>query len=163
MSLYLSRFEWHLEGFLQSKERKAAIRSLRKELIEDPRDINVALHALGPPAALAARCAREGTLRPLWSIGIIATGVVIFVYWGRLLSFGAGMLAALTNSGITEAHATFLLIDVTASSNAAGISIGWTSQAVWLVIPAIIIILAFLLGSRLWRIASSIPHTRTSA
>ncbi|GAA5228573.1 hypothetical protein GCM10025778_31110 [Paeniglutamicibacter antarcticus] len=99
----------------------------------------------------------------MWSIGIIATGVVIFFYWGLLLSFGAGMLAALKKSGIAEAHATFLLVDVTASSNAAGIGIGWTSQAVWLVIPAIIIILAFLLGSRLWRIASSIPHTRTSA
>ena len=89
--------------------------------------------------------------------------MVLFVYSGLLLSFAAGMLAAVKNSGIAEAHARYLFVDVSASSNADGIGIGWTSQAVWLVIPAIIIILAFLLGSRLWRIASSIPHTRTSA
>ncbi|RAX47791.1 hypothetical protein DQ353_18480 [Arthrobacter sp. AQ5-05] len=163
MSVYLARFDWHLEGFLQIKERKTAISSLRKELLADPRDIGVKLHALGPPAALAARRAREGTLRPLWSIGIIAAGVVLFVYWGLLLSFAAGMLAAVKNSGIAEAHATYLFVDVSASSSADGISIGWTSQGAWLIVSAVIIIGAFLVGARLWRLASSMPRKGTSA
>ena len=163
MSVYLARLEWHLEGFLQIKERKTAVSSLRKELLADPRGISVGLHALGPPAALAARWAKEGTLRPFWSIGIIAAGVVLFVYWGLLLSFAAGMLAAVKGSGIAEAHATYLFVGVSASSSADGISIGWTSQGAWVTVPAVIIIVAFIVGARLWRIASSMPHKRTSA
>ncbi len=161
--VYLARFEWHLEGFLQSKERKTAISSLRKELLEDPRDIDVRLHDLGPPAALAASFAKEGTVRPLWSIGIIAAGVVLFVYWGLLLSFAAGMLAAVRNSGIAEAHARYLFVDVSASASADGISTGWASQGGMLIVPALIIVGAFIVGARLWRLASSMPHKRTSA
>ncbi|WP_315914928.1 hypothetical protein [Arthrobacter sp. lap29] len=163
MSIYLARFEWHLEGFLRIKERKTAISSLRKELLADPRDISVTVRALGPPAALAARWAKEGTLRPLWSIGIIAVGVVLFVYCGLLLSFAAGLLAAVKNSGIAEAHARYLFVDVSASSNADGIGIGWTSQGALLIVPAVIIIGTFIVGARLWRIGSSMPHKRTSA
>lgn len=163
MFVYLARFEWHLEGFLQSKERKTAISSLRKEVLADPRDIDVALLALGPPAVLAARWAKEGTVRPLWSIGIIAAGVVLFVYWGLLLSFAAGMLASVRNSGIAEAHAKYLFVDVSASSSGDGISIGWASQGAWLIVPALIIVGAFIVGARLWRLASSMPHKRTSA
>ena len=89
--------------------------------------------------------------------------MVLFVYSGLLLSFAAGMLAAVKNSGIAEAHARYLSVDVSASSNADGIGIGWTSQGALLIVPAVIIIGTFIVGARLWRIGSSMPHKRTSA
>lgn len=71
---YLTRLEWHLEGILSGADRKATIKSLRQELMTDPRQLTNVLSDLGPPNVLATRYAEEGEQRPLWSIGIIIGG-----------------------------------------------------------------------------------------
>ena len=152
---YHMRVDWHLEGVTRSAERKAAIRSLRAELAGDPRHIRTALRDLGPPNALAARYAEEGQQSPTWSIGIITAGVALLVYWIVFLSYTGGMLAAVDSIAPGEAHSTFLFIDVMAFSNAEGIGIGWTSGWAWLVVPAVIVTIALLLGARSWRRARS--------
>lgn len=152
---YLMHVDWHLEGVTRRAERKAAIHSLREELAGDPRDIRTALHDLGLPKALAARYAEEGERSPTWSFGIITAGLALLVYWIVFLSYTGGMLAAVDSIKPSEAHSTFLFIDVMAFSNAAGIGIGWTGGWAWLVIPAVIITIAFLLGGRSWRLATS--------
>lgn len=155
---YLMRVDWHLEGVTRGAERKAAIRSLREQLAGDPRDLRTALSDLGPPTALAARYADEGVRRPPWSIGVIIAGVALLVYWIVFLSYTGGMLAVVDSTAPGEAHATFLFIDVMAFSNADGVGIGWTSGWAWLVVPVVIVTIAFLLGARSWRLARPAPQ-----
>ena len=61
---YLTRLEWHLEGILSGADRKATIKSLRQELMTDPRQLTNVLSDLGPPNVLATRYAEEGERRP---------------------------------------------------------------------------------------------------
>lgn len=146
------RVDWHLEGVTRRAERRAAIRSLREQLAGDPRDLLTALSDLGPPNALAARYADEGVRKPTWSIGVIIAGVALFVYWVVFLSYTGGMLAVVDSTAPSEAHARFLFIEVMAFSNADGVGIGWTSGWAWLVVPGVIVTIAFLLGARSWRL-----------
>jgi hypothetical protein len=65
---YLTRLDWHLEGLVPGRERKATLRELRQALAGDPRDTTAALADLGAPRTLARQYARESPLRPLWSV-----------------------------------------------------------------------------------------------
>lgn len=152
------RLDWHLEGVTRRTERNAAIRSLREDLLTDPRGIRTALSDLGPPNTLAMRYANEGERSPMWSIGIITATVALFVYWTVFLSFAGGMLAAVDSTAPGEAHANFFFVDVTAYSNANAIGVTWTSGWAWLVVPAMFVTIAFLLGARSWRLATSASH-----
>ena len=145
------RLDWHLEGCLPSAERKATIGSLRQELAADPRDITHALNDLGSPRVLATRYADEGTQRPLWSIGVIIAALALLAYWALFLSFTGGMLAAVDSAAPSRAQSTFLFIQVEAFSNADGFGIGWSSGWAWLLVPFVIITVAFLAGARTWR------------
>lgn len=148
---YLMRLDWYLEGILRGADRLATIKSLRQELTTDPRELTNALTDLGPPNVLASRYSDEGERRPLWSIGIITGGIVLLAYWAVFLSYAGGMLAAVDSNALTEAHSTFLFIQVEVFSNTEGFGIGWANRWVWLVVPAAIIVAAFLTGSRSWR------------
>lgn len=148
---YLLRLDWHLEGSLPSAERKAIIKSLHQELSADRRDLTNALNDLGSPQVLATRYADEGTLRPLWSIGILAAGLTLLVYLALFLSYTGGMLAAVDSAAPARAQSFFLFIQVEAFSTTEGVGIGWTSEWAWLVVPAVIIAIAFLTGARTWR------------
>lgn len=148
---YLMRLEWHLEGIMRGAERKTTIASLRQELLTDPRDLASSLADLGPASVLAARYGDEGERRPLWSIGVIIGAIVLLVYWGLFFAFTGGMLAAVDSAAPAEAHSTFLFVGVEAFSNAEMIGIGWAGGWAWLVVPATIVLAAFLLGARIWR------------
>ncbi|AIY02772.1 hypothetical protein ART_3173 [Arthrobacter sp. PAMC 25486] len=148
---YLIRLEWHLEGILRGADRKATITSLRQELLTDPRELASALADLGPASVLAARYGDEGERRPLWSMGVVIGAIALLAYWAVFLSFTGGMLAAVDSAAPAEAHSTFLFVGVEAFSNAESIGIGWVSGWAWLVVPATIVLAAFLLGARIWR------------
>ncbi len=148
---YLTRLEWHLEGSLRGRERKAVIKGLRAELVADPRETGAALRDLGAPRILAARYADEGTLRPLWSIGIVTAGAALLVYWALFLTYALGMLAVVEGTSTGSANSRFLFIPIEAFSSADAVGIGWTGGWAWLVVPAVIVLAAFLGGSRFWR------------
>ena len=148
---YLLRLEWHLEGILRGADRKATIASLRQELLTDPRDLASALADLGPASVLAARYGDEGERRPLWSIGVIIGAIALLAYWAVFLSYTGGMLAAVDSAAPAEAHSAFLFVGVEAFSNAEAVGIGWTGGWAWLIVPAVIMLVAFLLGARIWR------------
>ncbi|MDN5756472.1 MAG: hypothetical protein L0J68_07070 [Micrococcaceae bacterium] len=153
IDLYLMRLDWHLEGGLPGAGRKNVIRSLRDDLLVEPRSTGAALRDLGPASGLAARYGDEGMKRPLWSIGIITAGAALLVYWALFLSYVWGMLAAVDDAGAQQAHSAFLfLVPVTAFDTEAGVGIGWSSGLAWLVVPLVITLLAFALGARLWRL-----------
>lgn len=154
VGLFLMRLDWHLEGSLPGSDRKNVIRSLRDELVAEPRTTTAALRDLGPASGLAARYGDEGVKRPLWSIGIITAGAALLVYWALFLSYAWGMLAAVVDAGAQEADSVFLfLVPVTAFDTEAGVGIGWSSGLAWLVVPLAITLVAFALGARLWRLA----------
>ncbi|MBP2412228.1 hypothetical protein JOF48_001027 [Arthrobacter stackebrandtii] len=148
---YMTRFEWHLEGGLPGGERKAVVKGLREELAADPRETGAALRDLGTPRTLAARYTDEGALRPLWSIGIVTAGAALLVYWILFLTYALGMLAVVDGASVGSATSQFLFIPVQAFSSPEGFGIGWTGGWAWLMVPAAIVLVAFLAGARIWR------------
>lgn len=156
-SWYLTRLEWHLEGLVAGRERKAIVRELREALAGDPRDTAAAIADLGAPKTLARQYASESPHRPLWSVGAVVAALSLLVYWLAFLLFTFGMLAAVDSIAPAEAHATFMFVDVEAFSFPDTVGIGWTSSWGWLVVPGAIVVLSFLLGSRCWRIAGKTP------
>lgn len=149
--MYLARLDWHLEAVLPGKARRATVKELRQSLASDPRDMSASLQDLGSPKELAQQYADDAHRRPLWSIGIITAGAALLIYWVVFLSYVFGMLAAVESLSSTEAHATFLTIEVTAYSTAEATGIRWNSDWAWLIVPTVIAALAFLLGARVWR------------
>jgi hypothetical protein len=148
---YLTRLDWHLEAIMPGKERRTTVRELRQSLASDPRGTTTSLRDLGSAKSLAEQYADDAHRRPLWSIGVIAAGAALLVYWTVFLSYVFGMLAAVESLGSDEADARFLTIDVTAYSSAEAVGIGWTSNWAWLIVPTMIATLAFVLGARAWR------------
>ncbi len=155
MELYLTRLEWHLEEVMRGRERRATIRELRHVLKTDPRGTVVGLRDLGSPKLLAEQYGGDRHRRPLWSIGVITAGAVLLAYWTVFLAFTFGMLAVVESSALQEAHATLFSMDVIAFHTTDGFGIGWTSQWAWLVVPAVIALVALLLGARSWRALAS--------
>lgn len=151
-SLYLTRLEWHLEGVVPASERRRILRSLREEIDQDPRPLEAALADLGSPRTLASRYAEGGRPRPLWSIGVLTAVAALFTYWVIFLAFTGGMLAVVDAAAPMSAQARFLFVPVIAFSNPEGIGIGWSGGAEWLVVPAVVVAVALLLGARSWRL-----------
>lgn len=149
---YLTRLDWHLEGTVSSITRKKVLRTLREDLAIEPRGVRVALHDLGPASSLAAQYAEGERPRPLWSIGIITAGAALLIYWGIFYTYTLGMLAVVESNAIEEADSVFLFINVTAFSSQDAIGIGWHGGIAWLLVPITILTLAYIFGSRLWRI-----------
>ena len=157
---YLTRLDWHLEGVMAGKQRRATIRELRVTLASDPRDTATTLGDLGPPQVLAQQYGEQGARRPQWSMGIIAAGLALLVYWTVFLSFAFGMLAVVDSNAPGEAQAPFFFVDVTAYSTADAFGIGWSSGWSWILLPAAVAAVSFLLAARAWRIVTS-RHTYT--
>ncbi|WP_146363354.1 hypothetical protein [Arthrobacter yangruifuii] len=154
---YLLRFDLHLEGVAPGRERRAIVREVRQALAGDPRDAETALDDLGSPASLARQYAEDAARRPLWSMGAVTAGAALLVYWMVFLSFTFGMLAAVESTDQSEAHGRLFFVDVLAFSGPDGVGIGWTSEWAWLVVPAAVVLAAFLLGARVWRVAQTRP------
>lgn len=149
---YFMRLDWHLEAILPGKERRATIKELRQALSGDPRGSTAALNDLGHPKGLARQYAADGKRRPLWSIGIITAATALLVYWMVFFSFAFGMLSVVDSHKPMEAETTIFFVEVLAFSSADAVGIGWTSTWAWLAVPAVIIMMAFLLGARSWRL-----------
>lgn len=149
---YLMRLDWHLEGLLPGRERKATLLELRGALATDPRETTAALSDLGAPRILARQYAEESPRRPLWSIGAVIAGLALVVYWTSFLLFAFGMLAAVDFNAPAQAHAMFLFVQVEAFSSPDTIGIGWSSNWQWLLVPCVITAVSFLLGARIWRL-----------
>lgn len=149
---YLARVDWHLEAVMNGKHRRSTIRELRQAILSDPRGIDVSLDDLGSPKSLARQYGDDEDLQPLWSIGVISAGSMLLAYWVLFLTFAFGMLAATDSSTPMKAHAEFLFVDVTTFSTAEAVGIEWTSGWAWLIVPAIIGVVSFLLGARCWRL-----------
>ncbi|QCQ17391.1 HAAS signaling domain-containing protein [Microbacterium sp. RG1] len=151
-SLYLMRVDWHLEAVVPASERRRILRSLREEIDDDPRPLEAALGDLGSPRALAARYGEGGRPRPLWSIGVLTALAALFTYWVIFLAFAGGMLAVVDAAAPMSAQARFLFVPVIAFSNPNGIGIGWSGGVEWLVVPAVVVAVALLVGARSWRL-----------
>ncbi len=152
---FLTRLEWHLEGAVTGKVRRATARELREALTSDPRGTATAIEDLGPPRVLAHQYSEQGSRRPLWSIGIVAAGLTLLVYWTAFLSFVFGMLAVVDSGASGEAYATFFFVDVTAYSTADTFGIWWAGGWAWIIVPFVLCVISFLLAARSWRIATA--------
>lgn len=149
---YLQRLDWHLEAVVRGRDRREIVRSIRDDLIAEDRRMPAALDDLGSPRALARRFGDEDApLRPVWSVGIIWAGAALLCYWFTFALFALGMLAVVQQSDLDEAHARFFFVDVLAFANADGIGVGWTGDIAWILMPAVIVTVAVLLGARAWR------------
>lgn len=144
-----------MDRLLPGHERKRIIRGLREDIaVESAANrIPQVLAGLGDPKKLALSYAGEAAeQRPRWATGIIASGTALLLYWAIFGAYTLGMLAVVEQSGIGEAHSSFLFIEVTAFAEASRIGIGWESGISWLLVPLVIIGVVFILASRSWRL-----------
>lgn len=151
-SIYLLRLDWHLEGVVSTSESKRILRTLREDIVADPRPKRAVLDDLGTPRALALRYGEGGRTRPLWSIGVLTAVSALVTYWIFFGTFTGGMLAAVDSGAPMSADANFLFVPVMAFSNDHGVGIGWSDGSAWLVMPAVIATVALLVGARTWRL-----------
>jgi hypothetical protein len=160
-AVYLTRYETALGYYgLRGSEIKSHVEALRGDLgVVDATEISVTLHRLGPPRTLAAEVA-SGTLRPSYLRGAIWFGVawqVAFAMSVLVTEAFLGGFEAVAQPG-TEASWSGIGFDVEATmgpnGHASTIEFGGYGL---LLGPS----LAFIAGSRLWRLRSHRSESHT--
>ena len=151
---YLTRLSWAMQDY-PGRRLKAITRDLRAELDAAAADVGMrrALADLGHPRVLAARYEAE-LPRPLprYATGALAAGLVVSALAYLFLAYSAGTLDALEAlGGGTLTRYPFGAETVFTSADG-GLSVesSWSAQGVLVVTGAALV--AFLLGSRLWRL-----------
>ncbi|MFV0254506.1 MAG: HAAS signaling domain-containing protein [Beutenbergiaceae bacterium] len=149
--IFLQRLEVWLEP-LGGKRRRAVLRDLKDSLADaaDDSDMVSAIEDLGTPRSLARRYIDgEPKAGPTWFYGAIIASLAFafFLYLG--MGYSAGMLDALDSSGASSATGSFfgLRLDAFKTDSALGVEV---SDFPWSILG--FIVLAWVLGSRLWRL-----------
>lgn len=148
---YLQDVELWLDP-MPGRRRREVIRDLRANLADAASDVGMrrAIDDLGRPRALArAYVDGEPRRRPIWTVGVLAAGGVLLLAELVLLGYLGGMTDALLSSGGGTGSGSFFGVRVTTVGTADEMSwsfVGWS----WPI--TIAALLAFLLGSRGWRL-----------
>ncbi len=151
---YLIRLDWHLQDYPQ-KAARAIKREIKADLLTAAAETGMpaALAALGSPAVLAHGYLTElGRPRPRFTAGAIAAALVVGALWYMQIAYAIGALDTLEAVGGGAATLTVLGSAMTYTHTAAEISVegafSWQWLAVWIGAG----VLAFLPGSRIWRL-----------
>lgn len=152
--IYLQRVELWLSP-LPGKQRRAVLKELKASMADAAAEtgMDTAIDDLGRPRTLArAYVDGEPQARPSWYLGgIIAASLFgLFLYLG--VAYSIGMMDALLDSGTPAASGSFFGLGIDAFYTPT--SVGFqTNGFSWPIL--IIIVLGFLIGSRIWRLLPS--------
>lgn len=150
---YLFGVDLNLDGRVPGRQRKRILADLRDciDTEAETTSLKAVLAGLGKPGVLAKSYVENADhSRPLWSGGLmVATGVLVS-YWLFFFTYVLGMYSVVSQVG-GEFHSHFLFVNVMAFSDNTGIGVGWFDAAAWWV-PLALTMVAFVLGSRSWRV-----------
>ena len=152
---------WYLQGVelrldaMPGRRRRAVLAELKAnlEIAAAETGMTAALADLGRPVDLARQYLdQEPALRPHWNAGALAAGAVLAAWLYGTLFYTIGMVDALASAGGGRATGTFLGTRVAAVSTPEEIS-GQFSGLPWG--PLLVMVLTFLLVSRVWNLLPS--------
>lgn len=158
---YFTRFSWYMQDH-PGREYRRIRRELRAEVAAAADDVGTAtaLTDLGHPRLLAE--GYRGTLdgrRPRYVAGAVAAGVTISAIAYLAVAYSLGFLDALAATGGGSATIRPLGAETTFTSTADMIGVESTFTWQWLALYLAAGTIAFVLGSRLWRV---IPRRRVA-
>lgn len=152
-AIYLSRYAMALEYYgLRRKEIRSNIEALRADLVAvEPGGVEATLRGLGPPRTLAAEVT-SGLLRPSFLRGTIAFALAVIA---------SGVLAVMCTEAFLGGFEAFAEPGEQATWSALGFSAGATmgpdggASTIEFggISLALAPLVAFVVGSRLWRLA----------
>ena len=151
---YLARFAWAMQDY-PGREYRRIKRELRAEITAAAADVGMAaaLRDLGHPTALAeGYTATLAGRRPRFVAGAVAAGMTVGAIAFLALAYSFGVIDGLAAAGGGSASIHPLGVATTITSTPNEISIEWTVTWQWLALYLGAGALAFILGSRLWRL-----------
>lgn len=153
--VYLNNVDFWLDG-TTPRWRRDQMRELKSSLRAAAATVGTkqAIADLGSARTLANEfAASDPKDSPTWSTGILLA-ISTFIAWNIIIViYGAGVLAGLSatnNTGSTET--SFLGFPLQATYTESEIGLGFSLAPSALVVPALIFLVIFLLGSRVWRL-----------
>lgn len=153
---YLIRFSWFMQDH-PAREYRRIRGELRAEIAAAADDVGMstALSDLGHPRTLAEgyRATLDGP-RPRYVTGVVAAGLTITVIAYLVVAYSFGFLDALEATGGGSATIRPLGAETTFTSTADMIGVESTFTWQWLALYVGVGAVAFVLGSRLWRVVS---------
>jgi hypothetical protein len=162
ISWYLLRLDLALQGFPRDEARQIQ-EGLRADLDDAVADVGVeqALRDLGSPRQLAGRYEVErGRAVPRVLDGAVVMALVglgIVLSW---LSYVFGAIDTLSTQGGGTVDLSYLALPLTARGGPDGIGFDVTVNVPSLILFGTVLVLAFAVGARLWRL---LPGVGTSA
>lgn len=152
--LFQIRFTWYMQDY-PGREYRRINRELRRELAgDDPdRTLNEVLNDLGNPRALADGYKAELPERlPRYVTGAVAAGLTIGALAFLHLAYSLGAFEALDSVGGGSFTSAPFGTVTTVTASDGGIAMALTpTGATWLIALGFGLV-AFVLGSRLWRV-----------
>lgn len=153
-SWYLQRVELRLDS-IPGRRRRAVLAELKANLEVAAAEVGMpaALADLGRPVDLARQYLdQEPALRPRWNHGALAAGAVLGAWLYATLFYAMGMLDALDSAGAERATGSFLGSQVVAVFTPRAMSAEFTGIP-WA--PLLVMVVTFLLASRVWNLLPS--------
>ncbi|MGV8845061.1 hypothetical protein [Tessaracoccus sp.] len=152
---YLTRLDWGLRH-LPSRQSRDIQRDLRRDVTATAADIGMrpALEGLGKPGVLAGQYTAEMDPEgPRYVAGVVAGGVAVCVAAFLLMAYAVGTLDTLEAMGGGSRLVTLWGSEALFISTADEISMTTTNVLPLVLLLAIVGTLAYLLFSRIWRLA----------
>lgn len=151
---FFIRFSWHMQDY-PGREYRRIRRELRAEITAAAADVGMvaALRDLGHPRVLAERYKAELPTRlPRYATGAVAAGLTVGALMYLHLAYTLGVIDTLESVGGGSFTSAPFGTATTVNVSGSGFDITLTSTATtWLVALGIGLV-AFVLGSRLWRV-----------
>ena len=151
---YLLRFSWSMQDYPR-KEYRRIKRELRAETRAAAAEVGMrrALRDLGHPRVLAETYIAEyGKRLPRYNTGIIAAGLAVALIVYLFMAYSFGVLDAIESMGGGSVTRYPFGSETVFTHTAQEISVAAVGSPGWLLVYAGAAVVAFVLGSRLWRV-----------
>lgn len=150
---YLIRFSWGMQDYPR-KEYRRIKRELRAETRAAAADVGMrqALRGLGHPRILAeGYIAEYGKRLPRYTTGAVAAGLAVGLILYLFVAYSLGALDAIESMGGGSVTRYPFGSETVFTSTAEEISVASVGSPGWLLVYGTAAVVAFVLGSRLWR------------